>query len=153
MTVAGMYNEETIDIAASPDVVYGLVSDLARMGEWSPETTGGRWLDGGAGAVGDQFEGDNQIGDRKWSAVAEVTVAQPGTKFEFVTGPPEGRFVRWTYRLAPNGEGTTVTEVWDVEILPGTLAKFTEDQLAGRASAVASSMQATLAGVKAAAEG
>jgi hypothetical protein len=37
MTVHGMHREASIEIQTSPDAVYDLVSDLPRMGEWSPE--------------------------------------------------------------------------------------------------------------------
>ena len=33
----------TRDIAASPEKVWALVTDLPRMGEWSPENQGGTW--------------------------------------------------------------------------------------------------------------
>ena len=33
---------EYIEIAATPEVVYDLVADVARMGEWSPEATGAK---------------------------------------------------------------------------------------------------------------
>lgn len=151
MTVDGMYHEQSVEIDATAEEVYGLVSDLTRMGEWSPENKGGQWLDGGAGAVGDRFEGNNQIGDRKWSVVAQVTAADPGSEFQFVTGDPGSPFVRWTYRME-GSKPTRLTEVWDVEILPGSLASMNAEQLAGRAAAVRSGMEQTLAGVKAAAE-
>ena len=31
------HDEVTIEIAATPETVYDLVSDITRMGEWSPE--------------------------------------------------------------------------------------------------------------------
>ena len=37
MTVNGMHREASIEIQASPDAIYDLVSNLPRMGEWSPE--------------------------------------------------------------------------------------------------------------------
>ena len=42
MTVYGMHREASIDIQASPEAVYDLVSDLPRMGEWGrvPEPCG-----------------------------------------------------------------------------------------------------------------
>jgi Polyketide cyclase / dehydrase and lipid transport len=43
MTVHGMHREASIEINASPEAVYDLVSDLPRMGEWSPENIGGEW--------------------------------------------------------------------------------------------------------------
>jgi uncharacterized protein YndB with AHSA1/START domain len=43
-------------IAASPDALWKMVSDVTRMGEWSPENTGGEWLKGATGpAVGAKF--------------------------------------------------------------------------------------------------
>ncbi len=54
MTVHGMHREASIEINASPEVVYDLVSDLPRMGEWSPENVGGEWQDGGSGKVGNR---------------------------------------------------------------------------------------------------
>ncbi|HAS09465.1 MAG TPA: SRPBCC family protein, partial [Acidimicrobiaceae bacterium] len=46
------------EIAAPPQRVWELISDITRMGEWSPETTGGKWLKGATGpAVGARFRG------------------------------------------------------------------------------------------------
>ncbi|MEL7158232.1 MAG: SRPBCC family protein [Actinomycetota bacterium] len=152
MTVHGMYHEQTIEIDAAPEAVYDLVSDLGRMGEWSPENRGGEWLDGGRGRTGDRFEGHNKIGDREWSVVCQVVSAERPTEFEFVTGEPDAPFVRWSYRLSGSGP-TTLTEVWNVEQLPPSLATRTPEQLAERAEAVRASMAQTLAGIKASAEG
>ena len=44
--------EATETIAADPGALYDLVSDLCRMGEWSPEATGGRWVGGATGRSG-----------------------------------------------------------------------------------------------------
>ena len=60
MTVHGMHREASIEINASAEAVYDLISDLPRMGEWSPENTGGEWQDGGSGKVGDRYIGHNQ---------------------------------------------------------------------------------------------
>ena len=43
MGVHGMHREARIEIQASPEAVYDLVSVLPRMGEWSPENIGGEW--------------------------------------------------------------------------------------------------------------
>jgi len=147
MTVEGMYHEESIEIDATAEEVYDTVSDLTRMGEWSPENRGGQWLDGGSGAVGDRFEGHNQIGERKWSAVAQVTRADRGSEFQFVTGDPTSPYVRWTYRMSGSSP-TVLTEVWDVEQLPPTLADLDAERLAARAGAVRDGMAATLAGIR-----
>ena len=39
----------TKDIAAPAATVWALVSDLPRMGEWSPENCGGQWVKGATG--------------------------------------------------------------------------------------------------------
>ena len=38
--------EEAVDVAAPAGVVYGLLADLPRMGEWSPECRGATWRRG-----------------------------------------------------------------------------------------------------------
>jgi Polyketide cyclase / dehydrase and lipid transport len=45
---------DRFEVSARPSRVWALVSDLPRMGEYSPESTGDRWVRGGrpsAGAV------------------------------------------------------------------------------------------------------
>jgi hypothetical protein len=153
MTVHGMHRESSIEINASPEAVYDLVSDLPRMGEWSPENIGGEWQDGGSGEAGDRYIGHNKAGDRSWSVPVMVTVADPGKCFEFVTRPDEGPYVRWTYRLEPSGSGTRVTEVWDVEQLPPALQNLTQAQLDERSRNTEAALATTLAAIKATAEG
>ena len=70
-------HEASIEIAASPEAVYDLVSDVTRMGEWSPESTGADWIDGGAGNKGDWFEGHNKSGDNDWTRACQVAAAEP----------------------------------------------------------------------------
>ena len=71
-------HEASIEIAASPETVYDLVSDVTRMGEWSPESTGAEWIDGGAGNKGDWFEGHNKSGDNEWTRACQVAAAERG---------------------------------------------------------------------------
>jgi Polyketide cyclase / dehydrase and lipid transport len=153
MTVHGMHREVSIEINASPEAIYDLISDLPRMGEWSPENIGGEWQDGGNGKVGDRYIGHNRAGDRSWSVPVLITTADRGRCFEFVTRPDEGPYVRWTYRLEPSEAGTRVTEVWDVEQLPPALQDRTQEQLDERSQATEAGMATTLAALKATAEG
>jgi len=62
MTVHGMQHETSVEIAASPQAVYDLVSAVTRMGEWSPENVGADWTGGTPGTEGSTFEGHNRIG-------------------------------------------------------------------------------------------
>ena len=41
----------SIDVAAPPELVYDLISDVTRMGEWSPECYRCEWLDGATAAA------------------------------------------------------------------------------------------------------
>jgi Polyketide cyclase / dehydrase and lipid transport len=152
MTVHGMHREASIEIQASPEAVYDLVSDLSRMGEWSPENIGGEWQ-GGSGKVGDRFLGHNRTRERAWSVPVMVTVAERGRCFEFVTHPDDGPYVRWTYRLEPSGSGTRVTEIWNVEQLSPGRRGQTQAQLDERSRYTEGMLATTLAALKATAEG
>ncbi len=51
------HDSVSIDIAAPPEKVYALVSDITRMGEWSPECRSCRWADEATGpTVGARFK-------------------------------------------------------------------------------------------------
>ena len=76
-------------VAATAGTVYDLVTDIGRMGEWSPENQGGTWRDGASSpTVGARFTGRNR---RKgaWTTTATVTEADPGRAFAFVIGTVE----------------------------------------------------------------
>lgn len=110
--------EATETIAADPSALYDLVSDLSRMGEWSPEATGGRWVGGATGAaVGAKFRGHNSSGWRRWSTSSEVTTADRGKRLAFQVRFGPVPVSRWTYEFEPVGEGTRVTERW-VDLRP-----------------------------------
>jgi len=153
VTVHGMQHEVSIEIGSDRETLYALVSDLERMGEWSPENAGGEWQDGGSGAVGDRFVGLNRVGEYEWSVSCEVTRADRGEVFEWVTGPDVGPLARWTYRFAESGANTIVTETWDVEKLPASLESRTPEQLTKRVATVQAGMLSTLESLKAFAEG
>src|SRR3954466_15495223 len=53
-----MQGSVTVHMAAPPEKVWDLVSDVTRIGEFSPETFDAEWLDGATGpAVGTRFRG------------------------------------------------------------------------------------------------
>jgi hypothetical protein len=103
----------SVVIAASPEAVYARVSDLPRMGELSPENTGGRWRRGATGpAVGARFRGTNANGFRRWSTSVVVEAADPGREFAFRTAFWGIPVSLWRYTFVPEGDGCTVTESW-----------------------------------------
>lgn len=96
-------------IAASPEAVYDLVSDVTAVGRFSPETTGARWLGHDTSArVGARFAGRNAIGRMRWTTKPVITAADRGRQFAFRV--PSGALATWTYDLHPSMGGTTVTE-------------------------------------------
>jgi hypothetical protein len=144
---------KTVEIAATPIDVYNIVSSLERMGEWSPENTGGSWILGNGTNVGDRFEGNNAIGDRTWSAVAEVVRCDPGSAFCFTVGALDNPVAEWGYHLEATDQGTRVTETWKMTQLPPSLVDAPEERVQGRADMVADGMVTTLANLKASIEG
>lgn len=135
----------SVEIAASAQDVYAAVSQLERMGEWSPENQGGTWLTGDGSSVGDQFEGNNQIGDYQWKATAEVTRCDPGEAFCFAVGET----AEWGYHFEAAEAGCKVTETWKMKNLPPTLADASEERIQGRVDMVQAAMATTLGNLKA----
>src|SRR5262245_11036555 len=107
----GTKAEVHVSVDAPPEVVYAVVSDVTRMGEWSPETTKCVWLDGATGpAVGARFKGTNKRGVVSWSTKPTVVVAEPGREFAFDVGTD----TRWTYRFEPDGSGSKLSESFEM---------------------------------------
>jgi uncharacterized protein YndB with AHSA1/START domain len=96
-------------IEAPAETVYDLVSDVTRMGDYSPENTGAVWLDGATGpVVGARFKGTNRLGSLTWSTKPTITAADRGRLFAFEVPGRTGS--TWTYRFEPVGDGVRVTE-------------------------------------------
>lgn len=104
--------EARVEINAAPLAVYELISDITRMGDWSPECYRCEWLNGATTAVaGARFRGHNRLGKVRWHTDAIVTVADPGREFGFTTLHKEGREeTLWRYELRQVGAGTEVLE-------------------------------------------
>jgi hypothetical protein len=101
-------------IAATPETLYDIVSDLPRMGELSPENTGGMWVKGATGPeVGARFRGTNSSGTRHWATTAVVEEAERGKAFTFRVEVGPVKIARWSYRFEPVEGGTRVIETWE----------------------------------------
>lgn len=140
-------------INSDPQTVFGVVSDITRTGEWSPECLAGRWVGGATGPmVGAKFEGDNQIKVagltlKKWTTTAEVTACVPGEVFEFVA---EG-YTTWRYEIAPSSTGTMLTESFNFEF-KSSKEKLLYGSLLRRPVAITKGMQQTVERMKASIE-
>lgn len=91
------------EIVAPAEVVWLLVSDLTRMGEWSPETSKITWTKGSTGpSVGASFKGTNRIGRRRWSTNGTITVANPPSELAWdVTSILGMKVAEWRYLIEP----------------------------------------------------
>jgi len=145
-------HEASVTIDASPLTLYAMVADVTRMGEWSPEAVGGRWLRGGTGNTGDWFEGDNRTADREWSRECEVAAAEPGVEFTFVVGGVEANCTWWSYEFEGADDQTVVTERWWLVNKTPAMAAATPEQFSARVAMTEGMLHTTLANLKQAAE-
>ena len=109
-----MQGAVTVHIDAAPLTVWSLVSDITRMGEYSPEVFETEWLDGATGpAVGARYRGHvkrNERGPTYWT-VCKITECVPGEVFEFAVVYRDKAVNTWRYEFRPAaGGGTDVTE-------------------------------------------
>jgi uncharacterized protein YndB with AHSA1/START domain len=101
--------EASIDIAAAPERVWAVVSDLERMPEWSPQCT---WMK----VFGPVREGAltlnlNRDGWKRWPTTARVVRFEPNRAVAFRI--IDNRMV-WSFELEPIETGTRVTQRRDV---------------------------------------
>lgn len=146
--------EVSTDIAAEAAQVWAMVSDVTRMGEWSPETRSCRWLGGATGpAVGARFKGSNSYRLRRWSTTCTVTEATPGERFAFDVDYAGLPISHWSYTFTPAGATTRVVETW-TDRRPGWMRALSGPVMgvADRNDHNRQGMEQTLAALKSAAE-
>jgi hypothetical protein len=159
---------DSVLVARTPDEVYALVSDVTRMGEWSPQCRACWWDEGAGPEVGSWFTGRNEtsegrseatgeiISARTWETRSQVVAADPGREFAWEVN---NGWVHWGFRLEPAEGGTSrLTQYWHFK--PKGIAGFQErfgdradTEIAIRSDTAKSGIPQTLAAIKAAAEG
>ncbi|CAN5609267.1 SRPBCC family protein [soil metagenome] len=142
-----------IDVAAAPEAVWDMVSDITQMGRWSPECDRCRWLDGGTGPrEGARFKGWNRqaLGPIpiRWSTVSTVVEAQRGEVFSFFT---KDSGATWTYRFESRDDGTHLVETREQGKKP-LMARAFGAVMPGRAELQRDGMAETVRRIKAVAE-
>ena len=144
----------TQEISAPAELVWSLVSDLPRMGEWSPENLGGVWVKGATGvAVGARFKGRNKNGSKAWSTSVKVNEVQAPKKLSFALMALGKNWCDWEYEITPTATGCTVTHNWvdHRSKFANYLGKLVSG-VSDRAEHNRRNMEATLKNLKAAAE-
>ena len=109
-----MHDSVTIHMKATPEQVWDLVSDVTRIGSYSPETFEAVWTDGATGpALGAKFRGHvkrNGKGPVYWTTCT-VTASEPGRVFAFGVGNKvDAPLNVWRYDIVPAADGSDVTE-------------------------------------------
>ncbi len=144
--------EGSVEIAAPPEKVWALVSDLRRMSEWSPQVRKQIVLGRGV-KHGTRTFNINGQGKLRWPTTAKVVTFEHNKKLAFKI--VENRSV-WTYELEPTPTGTRLTES---RTTPNGTTKFSdvsvEKGLGGAETFEASlseGISTTLERIKAAAE-
>ncbi|WP_243418413.1 SRPBCC family protein [Actinomycetospora cinnamomea] len=141
---------DSTHVAATPQQVYDVVSDVTRTGEWSVFTRACEWEDAEGPQVGARFVGHNSRPGRDWDTRSEVVAADPGREFAWeVNG-----LVRWGFEMEPEGDGTRLTHRW---VLPPAARdvlreRFGDDGVELRTNDARTSIPATLASVRAVVE-
>jgi uncharacterized protein YndB with AHSA1/START domain len=121
----------TLHVDAPPERVWGLVTDITKMGEYSPEVVEAEWLDGATGpsvstltwtstgpAVGARYRGHvkrNENWPVLYWTTCEITECVPDDVFEFAVVMGDRTVNTWRYEFrAADGGGTDVTESFDL---------------------------------------
>ncbi|MFI6324222.1 SRPBCC family protein [Nonomuraea sp. NPDC050556] len=144
-----------IEIAAPPERVYELITDLANLGAWNAECERAGWV----GPVkearpGARFRGSNRNGSRRWSTRCTVTAADSGRTFAYhVRAGGVLDVAIWRFDLTPTEDGCLVEQkTWDTRgalmRVVGGLATNVKD----RVSHNTANMEKTLGNLKQAAE-
>lgn len=99
------------EVAASPEAVFAAITDVTRMGQWSPETHDAAWNEGFDGPALDAvFTGHNRNGDNEWSTGAIIVEFVENERFFFDCRVGDFVFSSWGYEIEPTDGGCKVTE-------------------------------------------
>jgi uncharacterized protein YndB with AHSA1/START domain len=153
--------EVAVWIAAPPDRVWPLVSDIEAMPSRSTELQAVEWTDGADGpAPGARFVGHSSHASLgEWSATATVVACEPPTEFAWEVDGEGGPAARWSFRLEDADGGTRVRQ--HVRLGPGRSGlSYAIDRMPDKEQKIVfvrlrefeASMTATLAAIREAAE-
>ncbi len=151
--------EVSADIAAPPEAVWRLVTDINLPARFQDEFREAWWLGGGGPGPGAEFRGRQQRGDREWETVSYVTEFEEGRTFGWAVSDKDNPGATWTFHVEPDGDRTRLT--YRRVLGPGPsgvtsiIAKYPEREeeiIASRDETHRRNMQAVVDGVKALAE-
>ena len=95
-----------MEVAAAPDAVWAVVSDVTRMPEWSPELRRLFVIGSKEPRVGMNLVGINRRKYVAWPTTSKVVRFEPGRAVAWKTRESGAT---WTYELEPTENGTRIT--------------------------------------------
>jgi uncharacterized protein YndB with AHSA1/START domain len=112
--------EWSVDIDATPERVWSVVSDPTRTPEWSPVCHTVDWIgELHAPEVGAKFRGQNKLNGARWSRECRVTALDSNRSFAWSTYVKGNESTRWRYDLEPMGANNTrLTESYEIVSAP-----------------------------------
>lgn len=151
----------TVEVAATPAVLWPLISDIDVPARFSAEFQGAEWIEGAVGpARGARFRGTNEhpvVG--RWTTECTVVDCELERSFGWLVGDPDDATATWGFELEPAGS-VTLLRMWArmgpgpsgltpvIEAMPDKEERIVERRLAEWRS----NMEATIEGIKATAE-
>jgi len=96
----------SVELAAAPETVWEVVSDVSRMSDWSPECRKIVVLGSPKQGVGTKFLGLNRRGWAVWPTTSKVVRFEPGKAVAWRTRESGAT---WSYEITPTGSGTSLT--------------------------------------------
>lgn len=94
----------SVDVSATAEQVYSIVSDVTRICEWSPEVVRVETL-----SV-DSFQAWNRRRLGRWKTTANIVEAETGRRFSFVVNALGADWTQWTFDVEPTATGTRLTQ-------------------------------------------
>ncbi len=125
--------EQTVDIAASPETVWSIITDPSYVPKLLPDVVSNEVDPPGSAVVGQKGHAIGKIAGRKVEFFSEVTEAQPNKKL-VLTQRPGGLFKSFssTVTLEPSKKGTRATQQFRYEPSLGYLGKALSSLLVNR---------------------
>jgi uncharacterized protein YndB with AHSA1/START domain len=149
-------------IAAPPELVWPLVTDIDMPARFSNVFRGAQWLDDDERpAVGARFRGRNQHPARgAWETVSIITACEAPAVFAWAVTDADYPSASWRFELNPEGQHTRLRQWAQLGPGPSGLTPAIESRpeleekiVARRLEELRANMAATVAGIKALAEG
>ena len=108
--------DTAVVVAAEPEQMYAVITDVTRIAEWSHECRRARWLGDTTGpVVGGRFQGTNTVNRFSWSRTCTITALEPGRLFAYRTsGGRPADSTAWSFELEPVEGGTRVTQRYEI---------------------------------------